>query len=94
MTTRAFAEKRKKQVLRTSVQGDKNEIKSGREEATPHLHVRACAVEVHSTRGSHEGELLIRKMPPKRHNQLTDIINKINVTHNMVSFVYHKLKAC
>ena len=41
MTTRAFAERRKKQVLRTSVQGDENEITSGQEEARPHL---ACPV--------------------------------------------------
>ena len=50
----------------------------GQEEATPTLHREglSCAVEAPSTRGSREGELLLRKKPPKRHNQLTDQINK------------------
>ena len=47
-TIRAFAERQKKQVLRTSVQGDENKITLGQEEATPHLHLEglSCAVEV------------------------------------------------
>ena len=54
-----------------SYQGDENEITSGQEEATPHLHREglSCAVEVPSTRGSREGE------PPP---QLTDLLNKKN----------------
>ena len=42
-------------MIRTSVQGDENEITYGQEEATPHLHRDglSCAVEVLSTR---EGE--------------------------------------
>ena len=65
-TTRAFAEKRKKHVLRTQVQGDTTDITSGQEEATPTLHREglSCAVEVPSTRGSREGEVLLRKKPP------------------------------
>ena len=65
-TTRAFAEKSKKHGLGTQVKGDENKIISGQEEATPHLHREglSCAVEVPSTRGSHEGELLLRKKPP------------------------------
>ena len=65
MTTLAFAERQKKQVLRTSVQGDENKIISGQEEATPHLHREglSCAVEVHITLGSCESELLLRKKP-------------------------------
>ena len=63
---RAFAERRKKKVLRTTVQGDENKITSGQEEATPHLHREglSCALEVPSTRGSREGELLLLKKPP------------------------------
>ena len=65
-TRRAFAELRKKKVLRTTVQGDENKITSGQREATPHLHREglSCAVEVPSTRGSREGEPPLRRLPP------------------------------
>ena len=64
-TLRIFAEKRKKKVLRTIVQGDASKITSGQREDTPLLHREglSCAVEVPSTRGSREGELLLKKKP-------------------------------
>ena len=66
-TLDGFADKRKKKPLRTHVvQGDPTEITSGRNGATPLLHREglACAVEVHSTRGSREGEPPPRRLPP------------------------------
>ena len=65
-TQRIFAEMRKKKVPCTIVQGDESNITSGQREATPLLHREglSCALEVHSTRGSHEGNLLLLKKPP------------------------------
>ena len=53
-------------MLRTSGQGDENENTSGQEEATSHMHREGLsfAVEVHSTRGSVEGEPPPRRQPP------------------------------
>ena len=64
--TRDIADKRKKHVLRNSVQSDTQDITPGQEENTPTLYHEglSCAVEVHSTRGSLEGELLLRKKQP------------------------------
>ena len=66
-TLEGFADKRKKKPLRTHVlEGDPTEITLGRNGATPLLHREglACAVEVHSTRGSREGERPPRRLPP------------------------------
>ena len=65
-TQRIFADRRKKKVFRTIVQGDELNITSGQREATPLLHREglSCAVEVPSTHGSREGGLLLRKKPP------------------------------
>ena len=65
-TLRVFADKRKKKTLRTIVQGDTSKITSGQRGATPLLHREglSCAVEVPSTRGSHEGEPPLRRLPP------------------------------
>ena len=53
-------------MLRTSVQSDTDDITPGQEEETPNLHREglSCALEVPSTRGSREGELLLWKKPP------------------------------
>ena len=66
-TLASFADKRKKKPLPTHVvQGDPTEITSGQHGATPLLHREglACAVEVHSNRGSREGEPPPRRLPP------------------------------
>ena len=67
-TQRIFAEKRKKKVLRTIVQGDASKITSGQREATPLLHREglSCAAEVPSTRGSWEGMLSPRRQLPEQ----------------------------
>ena len=66
-TLDGFADKRKKKPLRTHVvQGDPTEITLGRNGATPLLHRQglACAVDVHSTRGSREVEPPPLRQPP------------------------------
>ena len=66
-TLDSFADKRKKKPLRTIiVQGDLVLTTSGQNGTTPLLHREglSCAVEVPSTRGSPEGELPLRRLPP------------------------------
>ena len=52
-----------KETLHVFVKGDTSKITTGRRGTTPLLHPEGlfCAVEVPSTRGSHEGELFLRK---------------------------------
>ena len=66
-TLDAFADKRKKKPLRTHVvQGDPRLIASRQNGDNPLVHREglSCAVEVHCTRGSREGEPPPRRLPP------------------------------